>query len=305
MPAHAYADVHMIPPMTVPISGSCGSCGNPVELWVDRCRHCQADVGFPNVRAASDPEEVAALHERYSHACVGKTEPVKAALRALEEVVTTRSRAVLNRKPEAFESMLRSEDDITYQFYRQIDAGLRLPQSDDFNKVRVIADDIAFPGYKEEIRFASLVLDDIGLTSYGSCTLALRTPLICTRATVLDQNSLFFANDASRSGDLFSLLSLPMGHRATWAERGKLAVVKLAPVIESDPAVDPATALVGRSGSTEDDDFVEVHIWGSITAKGLEAVTFSPDASKRSDLYRKVAMERLAQLGIPFRVVPA
>src|SRR5207248_1191610 len=48
----------------------CPTCSTPVSQGLRSCIGCGADVGFPNVRLASQPDEVAALAARISDADV-------------------------------------------------------------------------------------------------------------------------------------------------------------------------------------------------------------------------------------------
>jgi tetratricopeptide (TPR) repeat protein len=85
--------------------------------------------------------------------------------------------------------------------------------------------------YKKRIHYAALTLDGRALSSYGECSVLLRESMIAHRSSVFEQNSLLFMK--RHNVKLFEVDRLPVGHRAAWADRGRLAVAKLASQITS------------------------------------------------------------------------
>jgi hypothetical protein len=279
-------------------SDICENCHNALDAWRSTCRHCLKWIGYPNVRAASMAAEVAQVDARYRAAWEGCPDDVdaRAHLTRYEEAVASSSKAVVNRTTEAFEASLRSENDISGNFYRLIDAGLRLPQSDTWNKIRVIADDIVFPGYGEEIRFASLSLSDDGLLAYGACSMVLRSAMIESRASVFEGNTVLVLDAlvADRI-DLASLVEGFVGLRAVWEDRGRMAVIKSS---ERDLTLSFPELLMSSGATTADDDFIEVHIWGELTMQAIECVTLPATGVGRESLYLDVIRDRLDAVGV-------
>jgi hypothetical protein len=91
------------------------------------------------------------------------------------------------------------------------------------DRERLLADDLLFPGYKQEIRFGALSLDGLGVTDYGSCSIVLKNLAISDRATVFEENSLDFC----RSRKLGVGSPVPPGYRSVWDERDLLGCAKL------------------------------------------------------------------------------
>ena len=94
---------------------------------------------------------------------------------------------------------------------------------------------------------------------------------------------------------------LPLGYRAAWAERGKLCVAKLHKSIDAATSPDEYSALLLKQGATsEDDQFVEAHIYGPITVRTIEQVAFYPRPKRRpSATILKALKEKLSQAGVP------
>lgn len=274
----------------------CPQCGAELRVEVVMCPDCQSAVGYPNVRVASAPEERAALRERYAAAVdAAQRAGCRDKLEVFERRVSQQSHAVINRHPKSLASMLSSEDDISHNYYRQVDAGLRLGNSDKWNSVRVIADNLFFPGYYRDIRFAALSLTSLGLPSYGACSLVLKDQMIQNRASVFEKNTIIWINDTfSDKEDLFALREVPPGFRASWMDRGQLAVAKLYSGIV-DGRESPEEVLIKRADSTEGDDFIEVHIWGPLTKNCVEEISLPAgrDVEKRERIHLRVIMDYL------------
>ena len=195
--------------------------------------------------------------------------------------------------------MLMSEDDVSQQFYRQIDAGLRIPQSDKWNRVRVLADDAVFPQYKEAIRFATLALSNVGLRNYGSCSIVLQTSMIENRSSLLDDNSLLWANRVAAKGDLFSLQYLPIGCRATWPNRGALATAKIAESDDIAKRLASEDPLIDQGDDNSSDDFLEVHIYGPLTLRAVARVVIPrTEHLDRDAPYMEMLKVLLADAGV-------
>jgi hypothetical protein len=89
---------------------------------------------------------------------------------------------------------------------------------------------------------------------------------------------------------------IPLGHRANWKERARLAVAKHGGRLTGgmrDREFAPLLLSPGPPGKPEEDEFVEVHIYGPITRRTLEKVTLpkvfapKPIVESRSKTARK------------------
>jgi len=189
------------------------------------------------------------------------------------------SQAVITRPAGEVLRLATSDKEVYATYYQLIDGGLKLPAGDKWDVLRGLADKALFSGYEKDVRFAALSLSGIGLSNYGECSLVLRNEMIAHRASVFEENSTMFMK--THDIKLWDAVELPQGYRATWDEREKLCVAKLSGKIDATTKSGQYSGLLLQQGATgEDDEFIEVHIWGPITVRTIERVTFTP--SKRS-----------------------
>jgi len=243
----------------------CPRCSSQIRGNERNCPTCGNDVGFPNVRAAKEYEEKAALAKRYENALQnasgrGCSEVVVEFLNAL-----TSSVAVICRSPSKVKELVSSANELYASFYQLVGAGARRLEGAKMDLQRRIADSIMFPYYEEHIRFATLSLNGVGATVYGGCSIVLKDVAISQRATVFEENSVLFCE---RWG-LGVAKPLPPGYRATWEDRGILATAKLEPrFTPATNATEFPTILVGETGQ----DFVEVHVFGALDRGSIERI---------------------------------
>ena len=248
---------------------TCPECGNGVRKHERNCAVCDADVGYPNVRAAQDAGEISALERRVEEAsrlCANRG--CGALLGEFLNAVRT-SRAVLCRSLHQVMALLSSDNEIYAAFYAQVNARIRRPEETLVERERLIADNLLFPYFHEEIRFAALSLDGRGVGHYGACALVLSELAIKHRATVFEKNSVEFC----RERKLGVGKPVPCGFRAVWQERGKLAAAKLHNRL--DPNRDSsqfAGVLLADSEGEGSPDFIEVHIYGPVHRRAIESV---------------------------------
>ncbi len=262
---------------------ACERCSNEISIYVTECPHCGWPGLYPNVNAASLPEERQALQSRYSEALEDAREAgVADTVQQFEEAVD-RSWAVMNVKIGEAERLASSESELRATFYGMADSRVpraRPPAGTDWNRVREVVDTALFTdAVKRHIRFAALSLTPEGLRAYGPCTLVCATPMIAHRASAFEKNSCQFFID--RGGvNLGVAVEIPQGVRSTWVERGKLAVAKLASrLVPSTTRAEFADILATRGATTDDDEFIEVHIFGPMTVRSLEKVRIDDSAT--------------------------
>jgi len=180
-------------------------------------------------------------------------------------------------------------------YYKLVEAGVRSPQSAGHDTFRGVADEKLFPHFKTQICFALLSLDGRGVPYYGDCHMVLHNDMISHRATAFDQNSLEFV------GKLRVDEPIPPGYRSAWNKRGILAVAKLAHQIRSSTrAIDFPKILLSIGSSLGHEQFVEVHIYGSITARSLAAIVVEKPKQVKISVRLKALKEKLAKWGIGF-----
>ena len=267
---------------------------------VTECPHCGRPSLFPNVIAAKKPEEEAALNVRvaqsYAEAAVrgttGKVNEFAAALATGE--------AVINRYFGELFRLGWSDDQIYSTYYQRVNAGMQLPEGDSWNRLRGIADSILFGDKnKASIRFAALSLDGIGLEKFGECSMTLKTPMIAHRASVFEENSVVFMERHDISGR--HKFVVPPGFRAPWDKYIALCLAKLTGKLLPDTPSDTFPGILLFSGSTlSDDDFVEVHIWGSLTIRSFRQVVVRQWNSAYAPVDTTALAARLSLAGVEF-----
>jgi hypothetical protein len=268
-------------------------CGHELPIRSDRCPHCGRPGLFPNVRVASQPTELVALDGRYqdtrraidARGCAGVAD-------AFMEKVDA-STAVITRPLGDVERLARNDHEVYSTYYKQIEAEIRLPDDSKWDPLRRIAEEALFPGYKENIRFAALTLEDRGLPSYGDCFFTLRSPMIAHRSSVFETNNVLFMKQRNLS--LGEMADLPLGYRANWKDRAKLCIAKLGARLDQNMKDPDFSALLMCTGSsTNDDDFVEVHIFGPITIRSIRKIVLTkPDVGRVARAKRRAWGEKL------------
>ncbi|MCA9640917.1 MAG: hypothetical protein KC492_09485, partial [Myxococcales bacterium] len=276
--------------------------GNEIPAQATSCPHCGRPSLFPNVRAASLPEEVAALAERFAAA---RTDVEARGCGAVADAFMQRidrSKPVIMRPFSEVERLARNDHQIFSTYYRQVEAEIRLPHTSAWDPIRRLADEALFPGYKENIRFAALTLNDRGLPHYGDCFLILRPTMIAHRTSVFEENSVVFMK--RRDLELRDMMNIVPGYRAPWADRAKLCLAKLGSALQPDTTEADFSSLLLRSGKTpQEDDFVEVHVWGPITIRTVEKVVLvKPLMGRAAKAMLRVWGERLSQYGVTLEV---
>jgi hypothetical protein len=180
-----------------------------------------------------------------------------------------RSVAVIARSIGEVQRLVTSDNEIYATYYGLIRGEVQIPKGNEWDILRRWADTLLFLGYENHIRFAALSLDGRGLSKWGECFMVLRAEMIAHRASLLEENSVLWMK---RHVPNYQVVNLPGGYRATWEDRSKLAVAKLARRLRSETADPTFAAILIEGQERQDADFVEVHIWGPITRRTCERV---------------------------------
>jgi hypothetical protein len=272
----------------------CSTCGSPFAELSRLCPGCNSDIGFPNVRAAAMPEEVDALRQRCIDAEVSaKARKCEIVLHQFSEAVK-KSKAVINRDIGVV-SALVSNDNVLYStFYHSVEAHARLPEDNPFDRSRPSIDSTLFPLYHKEMGFAALSIDSHGLQKYGGLTMVLKEDIIKHRATVFEENS----KDFCRRHRIIVGSPVPSGYRAVWDKRNELATAKLHSLLTptTTPEDFPGILLVSGDGKISD-KFIEVHIYGSFTRRGIERITGTPPKRRADQVLLRSIKTKLKEFG--------
>jgi len=221
------------------------------------------------VRAASAAEETKALRERVANAIVSaRARGCQQVLLQFRECVE-HSRAIMCRSLSVVQRIVASDSAMYATFYQEVDAGIRLPEDNRWDRGRGSVDQALFPHYARNIVSAALTVDGRGLTGYGPYAIVLRDEMIQHRASVFEENPFsFMTRHKVVTGD-----PLPPGFRAVWTARDQLAMAKLHSRLDASTAPCDFAHILLTSGATpEQDDFIEVHIFGPIHRRAIERV---------------------------------
>ena len=278
-------------------SEACSDCGHPVPLAWQTCPHCARPQLFPNVRLANHKVERDKLEQRYQDAQVdAKGRGCSDQVAAFEAECST-SKAVFRCELLRLHAEIASGTDL-YKPFRDIER-LRLryerPAGFDWPKLRIQAERelLGKDEHLGNVHYACLSLNGEGIISYGDVTVALSEPMIAHRASCIEGNS---AHLFAKHGSLARIL------RSNWEMRAKLCVAKVSSNISPDAKSDDFPGLVVKNGVlSNDDDFVEVIIFDTMTAATFEAVTIERSflsQSNRNSVYWEAVNEKLAKHGV-------
>jgi len=277
----------------------CRNCRTEIPSYVDRCVGCGHDVGFPNDRAAAAFTEVDALNRNYQQARARCATTGTAAVADLLETELRASTAVICKPWGVINTLLNRDSRLLQTFHQEVESEGRTPEANDFDRERAGIDATFFPHYHQHVRFAALSIDGRGSLAYGGGCLVLKELSIAERSTVFIENTITYARRTS----LPAGSPPPLGLTATWANRVKLGIAKLADHLRTGmKKEDLAPIVLTQTGKTNGDDFLEVHIYGPIHRSAVSLL-----AGKRpqnpADCAMVVQMEAdLAKIGVQVEV---
>jgi hypothetical protein len=240
-----------------------------------------------------------ALRTRYAAAIArAARRGYESTARSFEQTMR-KTRAVINRPLGEVQRLARSDDEVYATYYQLRESGVRVPQGDAWDKRRAITDEAFFSGYREKIRFGALTADGKGVWHYGDVAVVLKETMIAHRASVLEENSVMFMQ--RHKVRVYDAHVLPQGYRAIWAEREKVCLAKLADRLHAQTGdAEHAQILLKQGAKPEEDDFVEVHIWGPLTRRCFEHITIrKTNLRPAARVVLKDLQEQLEPMGVP------
>ena len=208
---------------------------------------------------------------RYSDAVnAAKSRGAGTTLLAFEKVMAS-SGAVVNCTLPFLRDFATQGKTLYANYHKGVHAGVRKIALQENDQQRTVVDAIMFGSYASSISFAALSLNDRGVESYGEYALKLRTITIADRATILEENSFDFVDHKK----LGPKTSIPLGCRSDWDDRGRLAVAKLEPSLDTGPIQSGGfkRLLLSSEGNFKTDHFMEVHIFGTFDFNAVEAIS--------------------------------
>lgn len=281
-----------------PVSCPNPKCTDTIPFADTSCKGCgHQDVGYPNVRYANDPAEVASLDARVDAAYAAARANGSAAKLHAFEVAAADSWAITVMGPVDLRIVLAKNHLWTSYYKHTRNAGNRIAEKNKWDMNRGANDGKVNPQYYQEINYAALSLTDYGSGWYGGCHVKLAGERIASRTSVFWKNPFNFLKDVVLKPDEM----VPPGYRASWQRRGKLAVAKLHGGIDANTSEADFPGILLEADSTRGDtDFIEVHIYGAVAPSAFVQVTVDVD---RLDEDEKLDWEsvkrRLGKVGIP------
>lgn len=275
---------------------NCSECSNPLTLHLRYCPVCQTDCGFPNVRMAETEEEVEALEQRHKDAIISsKARKCEDVLHRFGVQIAS-SKAIICRDLPLVNSWVSGDNNLYTTYYKQIGSGARMPEDNHYDLARSQVDQAISPHFYQDIVCAVLSLNDRGLDSFGKYHIILEEDVIMNRASVFGENPfVFIRKHRIGIGD-----STPPGYRATWKMRAKLAEAKLHSKLDKESKEeDFPKILMCPMKNLKDDDFIEVHIFGSIHRRAIKKIV-GPKPKRLEGALEKSIEKKLSEFGATF-----
>ena len=272
----------------------CPRCFGEVRDFERNCPVCNHDCGYPNVRAARRPEERQELAKRLQAAeASAKGRRCVDVFSQFRRAVSS-SWAVICRSLSQVRQLVESDNALYASFYDLVGMGARRPEDSTTEHERLLTDNLLFPHYHDKIRFAVLSLDGLGAKSYGDCSLVLKDIAIRDRATVFEENSLYFC----RERGLGLGKPVPLGYRALWNDRDQLAAVKLEALqLPGMQYRDFAGILLRVFVKPPHEEFIEVHIYGPLHRQSIERLVTRKPKRKAQRAILKDIQRKLTEVG--------
>jgi hypothetical protein len=262
------------------------------------CVVCGKDAGYPNVRATEKREEVEAVEKRYQNAILDSKKRECDDIVEQFRIAITSSEAVFCRPIGKMSALVSSDNELYASFHSLVEAGMRLPEKNTFDISRSAIDATLFPNYFKDIQFAALSLDGLGPRYYGECSIVLRDVSVASRATVFEENSIdFFDKHKVPAGK-----QPPVGYKAPWMNRDRLAVSKLASGINKGTEPKEFPGILLRDDAKQP-DFIEVHIYGLLHRRAIKEVFVTEPKRKADKTILQSAEKKLREVGASLTVV--
>lgn len=288
------------PPSPAPVR-QCKDCGHEMPISRTNCPHCARPQYFPNVDLATTALELEKLEKSNKAAHDAAKNSGCTAEATNFESCCKRTAAVFACKVQKLYREVASGTDI-YETYSDLEK-LRLTATPagrfDWARLRPQAEIelLGSPEHLDKIHYACLTLDGDGLTQYGDCFVQLAEPMIAHRA------SCFAGNTAIVFAQQHNFVSIL---RSSWADRHRICLASFQALLASGMTESQfPTVLVASGAKPEDDRFIEVHIFGAMTARTFESVRIhsSDKLSSQEKVLLAAATEKLESVGVTVTTV--
>ncbi len=270
-------------------------CQAENERNADICRECGHSLGFVNVNLLSDPYFQTGLAERYKVVMAGVQ---VAEVQRFEAVIDQEGKAVINMSSELLYLMVNeNENYLSYQ--RGVEQGKIIKRTFQHDRFQCIVES-AFYGFDgRNLVYAALSLDDNGVSSYGNVSVVLKTRNIEKRSTFFERDTFLLFDDLVEKGWKVKEI-IPAGHCGTWNERDKIAAIKHGAEIQEGHQTADFVAIIMKNGDEKTcDEFIELHIFNTVTPKNFEKITFQKKLTRSFDrLQFKILKSKLSNLQV-------
>jgi hypothetical protein len=269
---------------------NCNFCNRVLDDARTDCPSCGKHTGFPNVRIAETPEEKEALEARYSTALASAV--LRGASDSVEkfDVAVGVSSAVVTMNLDTLRVLATDDKALFTSYHLAVRAQVRRTAKMPFDQHRCAVDGKMWGSAGAHIRYAALSLDGRGLSSYGTCFVKLRESHIAHRASVLESNTFDFLETIAPGQEL------PLGYRSNWTDRHKVAVAKCVDEIKpASTAADFGEIILKSNGNRAEDEFIEVHIFGTFDMGAVESVRIAMGPRNRSEAVALEIVKEIAQ----------
>lgn len=274
---------------------TCTYCGNTFPNSRTNCPHCAQPQLFPNVSNAASTNEKRKLDERFD----SQKQKCDADDRSdeFERFFTAvgSSHALFACPLQKLHREVASGTEVFETYYQLEELRLRATAHKDldWDKLRPQAETELLGSHHniEQLHYACLSLDWDSLTNYGECVVKLDDSMIGHRASCFEGNTAVI---------FFLQANFDECLRSCWEDRGKIAVAVFADRLTKGISdAEFPRILVAPGEDSVDDEFIEVHVFGRMTARSFAEVKFSAScAGKRESVYRDAIIEKLDQVSV-------
>ena len=133
------------------------------------------------MRAANSLTGTAALGSRLGDAEISaQARGCRDLLERFGRAVTSESKVVIAR----LDNLTQSDSNIHSPWAKQVFAGMRSPEDNDWDLNRTSVESAILPNYYTEISFCALSLDGIGIKAFGSFSITIKSSAISARSSV-------------------------------------------------------------------------------------------------------------------------
>ena len=274
---------------------TCAKCQLQINADSTTCPHCASPSLYPNVTAVSGAAERAALQARYELQVQRAEEQNRKDLLNTFESLAKSTRACISMPRWEIDRLVSKAGAVAATYFQQIEGNSRVPDNDEWDRLRRIADGAFFQSYGKAVHFAALSSHDRWLWHYGDGAIFFKDEMIEHRATVFEENTARWVRNCAGS------FEIPPGSRATWADRHLLTVAKLgAEVLSAD--VNQDELILHNGMDSAHDSFLEVHILLGYSIQSVDAVIIKEDAL--SPLTRQALIHQSSVGHFTYDVIP-